>query len=271
MTLGSRDVAEILTRHGVSPSRALGQNFVVDPNTVRRIARLAGCGPGDRVVEVGAGAGCLTMALVATGAAVTALEVDRHLEPVLAETLAGLPVRLLIADAMTVDWDVLLGAGPWTLVANLPYNVGTPLLAGLLDDVPAIERFLVMVQREVADRLVADPGGRIYGALSVKVASWATARIVGSVPATVFMPRPRVDSALVELVRHPTPRLPEDVDRAEWEELVRRGFAQRRKMLRSALRGTVDQASFATAGIDPSARAETLDVEEWVALWRASR
>jgi 16S rRNA (adenine1518-N6/adenine1519-N6)-dimethyltransferase len=282
MTLGRREVIELLARHGVSPGRALGQNFVVDPNTVRRIARLAGCGPGDRVVEVGAGVGCLTLALVETGAEVTALEIDRHLAPVLEETLAGLPVRVVIGDAMTVDWGEVLAAapgaapgehsaGPWRLVANLPYNVGTPLLARLLDEVPAIERFLVMVQREVGERLVADPGGRAYGALSVKVASWATARIVGSVPASVFLPRPRVDSVLVELVRHAEPRLPADVDRAGWEELVRQGFAQRRKMLRSALRTTADAAAFAAAGVDPSARAETLDVEQWVALWRATR
>ena len=192
MTLTRREVVDLLERHGVRPSRALGQNFVVDPNTVRRIARLAGVGPGDHVVEIGAGVGCLTLALAETGAAVTAIETDRHLIAPLTEATAGAEVSVVHADAREVCWPRLLGTDRWVLVANLPYNVGTPLLADLLDEAPQIGRFVVMVQAEVADRLVAGPSdGKAYGALSVKVASWATARRLASVSPTVFLPQPR--------------------------------------------------------------------------------
>ena len=162
MTLTRAQVSEQLARIDRHPSRALGQNFVVDPNTVRRIARLAGVGPGDRVVEVGPGLGTLTLALVETGAEVTAVEIDRHLVPLLRENVAGTSTTVVEADAMSLDWAGLLGAGPWSLVANLPYNVATPLIADLLDDVPAITRMLVMVQREVGERLAAAPGDDGY-------------------------------------------------------------------------------------------------------------
>jgi 16S rRNA (adenine1518-N6/adenine1519-N6)-dimethyltransferase len=159
VTTSPREAAELLARHGLAPRRSLGQNFVVDPNTVRRIARLAGVGPGDRVVEIGAGLGALTEALADTGAAVTAVEVDHGLMAVLAERLSGRGVRLVEGDARRLDWPAVLGAeGGWVLVANLPYNVATPLVADLLDGVPAVERMLVMVQREVGERLAAAPG-----------------------------------------------------------------------------------------------------------------
>ncbi|MBK9180528.1 MAG: 16S rRNA (adenine(1518)-N(6)/adenine(1519)-N(6))-dimethyltransferase RsmA [Acidimicrobiales bacterium] len=264
MTLSPRDVAELLARHGLAPSRALGQNFVVDPNTVRRIARLAEVGPGDRVVEVGPGLGSLTLALVETGAAVTAVELDRGLAEVLrTEVLVGTGVRLVEADALRVDWAGLLGEGPWVLVANLPYNVATPLVAGLLDTVPQIVRMLVMVQREAAERLAAGPGDPAYGAVSVKVAYWATAEVVGRVPASVFVPRPKVESALVRIVRRATPAVGAEVDRVRLFELVRAGFGQRRKMLRRSLAGLVAPEAFAAAGVRPEARAEELGVEEW--------
>ena len=155
MTLSASEVSRLLREHHVTPSRALGQNFVVDPNTVRRVARLAGVGPGDRVVEVGAGLGSLTLALAETGAEVTAIERDRALlgalREVLAERAPERNVKVVEADAMHLDWDGLLGVeGPWVLVANLPYNIATPLVADLLDGVPQVERMLVMVQREVA-------------------------------------------------------------------------------------------------------------------------
>lgn len=261
-----RQLTELLDRHGLTASRALGQNFVVDPNTVRRIARLAGVGPGDHVVEIGAGLGSLTLALVETGAAVTAVEMDRHLLPVLAEVLADTSVRLVSGDAMELDWAAVLAESPrWSLVANLPYNVATPMVCDLLDDVPAIERMLVMVQLEAAERLVAAPGSRIYGIPSVKVAYWGAARIVGRVGPDVFTPRPRVDSALVEIVRHPGgPRVPGDPDRLF--ALVRAGFGQRRKMLRRALSGLVDEHVFELAAVEPTARAEQLDLEAWSRL-----
>lgn len=254
-------VTELLDRHGLHPSRSLGQNFVVDPNTVRRIARLAGVGPGDRVVEIGAGLGSLTLALLATGAAVTAVEVDRHLLPVLSTVVEPAGATVVAGDALLLDWSEVLDGDGWVLVANLPYNVASPLVADLLDGVPAIRRMLVMVQREVGERWAAGVGDPAYGALSVKIAYWARARVVGRVPATVFLPQPRVESVLVGIERRAEPAVP--ADRERLFGLVRAGFAQRRKMLRRSLAGVVDPAAFPCAGIRPEARAEELDVQAW--------
>ena len=265
-----REAADLLARHGLAPRRSLGQNFVVDANTVRRIARLAAVGPGDHVLEIGPGLGALTEALAATGAAVTAVEVDTGLVAVLEDRLTGSGVRIVEADARRADWPALLAeADRWVLVANLPYNIATPLVADLLDDVPAVGRMLVMVQREVAQRLAAPPGDPAYGAVSVKVAYWARAEIVGRVPATVFLPRPNVESALVSIVRRPEPAVGADVERDALFALVRAGFGQRRKMLRRSLAGRVSPGAFATAGIRPEARAEELGVEDWGRLTRA--
>jgi 16S rRNA (adenine1518-N6/adenine1519-N6)-dimethyltransferase len=257
---------ELLAEHGIRPSRALGQNFVADPNTVRRIARLAGVGPGDQVLEIGAGLGSLSLALAGTGAQVTAVEVDRYLLPALRHTVEAAGVTVVEGDAMTLDWDPLLGAAPgaWTLVANLPYNIATPLVADLLDQVPAIGRLLVMVQREVGERLAAAAGSDAYGAVSVKVAYWATAQVVGRVPASVFIPRPSVESALVRIQRREQPAVdPALVPPEELFQLVRAGFGQRRKMLRRSLEGLIGAAEFECAQIEPTARAEELDVVAW--------
>jgi 16S rRNA (adenine1518-N6/adenine1519-N6)-dimethyltransferase len=257
-------IRELLDRIGRHPRRELGQNFVADPNTVRRIAQLAAVGEGDHVVEVGAGMGSLTLALAETGACVVAVEIDDHLVPVLDESVADRDnVRVVHGDAMRLDWGTLLAGAPrWTLVANLPYNIATPLVADLLDEVPAIDHMLVMVQREVAERLAANPGSSAYGAVSVKTAYWATARLAGVVPASVFVPRPNVESALVDIVRHdPPPAPPGDLF-----DLVRRGFNQRRKMLRRSLAGTVSSEAFAAARIEPTARPEELSVADWVRL-----
>lgn len=273
MTIGRTQAAAQLDARGLAPRRSLGQNFVVDANTVRRIARLADIGPGHHVVEVGAGLGSLTRALAETGATVIAVEIDDHLIPILRENTEGLDnVRVIHADAMSLDWDALLdGAASWTLVANLPYNVATPLIADLLDGVPRITSMLVMVQKEVGERLVASPRSAAYGAVSVKVAYWATGSIVGVVPPSVFLPRPNVDSALVRIVRRASPAVDNDVDRDHLFALVRAGFGQRRKMLRRSLAAVVtDPAAFERAGVDPTMRAEELDVEAWGRLARAT-
>ena len=267
MTHSRPAVRELLTDHGLAPRRDLGQNFVADPNTVRRIARAAGVGPGDHVVEVGAGLGSLTLALAETGATVTALEVDRGLAAVLRAVVADVDnVTVVEGDAMTLDWSTLLAdADRWCLVANLPNNVATPLVADLLDGVPAIERFLVMVQKEVAQRLAAPAQHPAYGAVSVKVAYWATARMVGDVPASVFFPRPNVASALVEIVRRPPP----EVDRNAMFGLVKTAFGQRRKMLRRSLVDHVTPLQFEQAEVAPTARPEELGLDQWVRLTRA--
>ena len=262
MTHTRTQVNALLEAHGLGPSRALGQNFVVDPNTVRRIARLAGVGPDTPVVEIGAGLGSLTLALAETGASVTAVEIDRHLRPILEEVVAGLPVTVVAGDAMELDWDALLAAHDrWVLVANLPYNVATPLVLDLLRDVPKIERMLVMVQLEAGERLVAEPGSGAYGIPSVKVALRARARLVGKVGPDVFVPRPRVDSALVEIVRRSEPAT--DADPDQLVALVERGFNQRRKMLRRSLAGIVSPDAFAAAAVDPEDRPERLSVQDW--------
>ncbi len=269
MTLSGRDVRRLLDEHGIDPSRARGQNFVVDPNTVRRVARLAGVGPGDRVVEIGAGLGSLSLALAETGAAVTAIEVDPRLVPVLRSMVEPVGVSVVQADAMRLDWAALLGAAPWSLVANLPYNVATPLVADLLDGVPAVVRMVVMVQREVAERLAAGPGDEAYGAVSVKVSYWATAAVVGRVAPTVFLPPPKVESALVRIERRPEPAVG-DVDREWLFRLVAAGFGQRRKMLRRSLAGLVAPDDFVAAHVREDARAEELGVEEWARLARCT-
>jgi 16S rRNA (adenine1518-N6/adenine1519-N6)-dimethyltransferase len=278
VTLSHPEVLDLLGRHGITPSRALGQNFVADANTVRRVARLAGVGPGSRVVEVGAGLGSLTLALVATGARVVAIERDRRLVPVLRQVLEdkapGADVEVVEADAMKLDWPQLLGPVPgWDLVANLPYNVATPLVADLLDQVPAIERMVFMVQAEVAQRLAAHVGNPAYGAVSVKVAYWAQARLLGPAPATVFVPRPKVGSALVGLARRPQVAVdPALVGADELFALVRAGFGQRRKMLRRSLAAAgVGPEVFARAGVDQEARAEDLSIQDWGRLAVASR
>jgi 16S rRNA (adenine1518-N6/adenine1519-N6)-dimethyltransferase len=270
VTLSRPEVLRLIEENRISPSRALGQNFVADPNTVRRIARIAGVGPGDRVVEIGAGLGSLTLALLGTGAAVTAVERDRWLVPVLRRVLEerapSTPVQVVEADAMHLDWGALLvPAHGWVLVANLPYNVATPLVADLLDCVPAVERMLVMVQDEVGRRLAATVGDPFYGAVSVKVAYWADAALAGTVPSSVFVPRPKVGSALVSIRRRPVPAVdPHLVAPGALFEIVKAGFAQRRKMLRRSLAAIgVPGTVFADAGIDERSRAEELSVVEW--------
>lgn len=279
MSLGRPDVQRLLAEHGLRPSRALGQHFVADPNTVRRVVRLAGVGPGSAVVEVGPGLGSLTLALADAGAGVVAVEVDAGLAGVVREVVAGRAVEVVEADALHVDWERLLSrpvpgtgddAAAWSLVANLPYNVATPLVVGVLEGAPRVRRLLVMVQREVGERLAAGPGDRVYGAVSVKVAYYAEARVLSRVPASVFVPRPRVESVLVRIRRRPHVAVdPAAVSADRLFAVVRAGFAQRRKMLRRALAGVLPAEAFTEAEVDPRRRAEELSVEEWgrLAAW----
>lgn len=270
VTLSRTDITRILQEHGLAPRRAFGQNFVADPNTVRRIARLADVKAGDLVIEIGAGLGSLTLALAETGAQVIAIEVDHGLVPVLKAVVADQAlVTVVEGDAMSLDWNALIPADRTAVVvANLPYNIATPLIADLLDDMPRIVRFVVMVQKEVALRLAAPPGSADYGAVSVKVAYWATARLLGDVPPSVFVPRPKVTSSIIEITRRPHPAIDQSVSPTELFSVIRKAFGQRRKMLRRSLAEITSSETFAQARIAPEARPEELDVEQWGRLVR---
>jgi 16S rRNA (adenine1518-N6/adenine1519-N6)-dimethyltransferase len=261
------ELSALLSSHGLTPSRALGQNFVVDPNTVRRVARLAAVGPGDLVLEIGAGLGSLTLALAETGAQVEALEVDRYLLEPLRRIVEPHGVRVHHADALSADYESILGGRVAVVVANLPYNVATPVVLHLLEGVPLVRRMLVMVQRETAERLAAVAGDDAYGAVSLRVQYFADARVVGRVPATVFLPRPRVESALVEVVRRESVRVdPDLVSEAALFDVVRTAFAHRRKMLRRSLAEWASEGVFERAGIDSTRRPEELTLEEFARL-----
>ncbi len=257
------EVKALLKRHGVSPDKRLGQHFLADPNITRKIARLAEVGPGDRVVEVGPGTGTLTAALEQTGAAVTAIEVDHSLRPILEEVTNA---TLIFADAAELDLVQALGPGEWTFVSNLPYNVGTSIVLDALKAVPQIRRFVVMVQLEVAERLVAMPGSKTYGLPSVVTSLHGVGHIALRVPAQVFVPPPRVGSAVVVIDRRPAHRL---TPRAI--EIAASAFNQRRKMLRKSLSGTFsDPAAVAErAGLEPTVRPEDLDPTDFLRLAEA--
>jgi 16S rRNA (adenine1518-N6/adenine1519-N6)-dimethyltransferase len=262
--LGRAETRDLLERHGIRLRRDLGQHFLVEPNLVRRIVEISGIGPGSQVVEIGAGAGTLTRALAATGARVIAYEIDAALRPALEETV-GAAVEIRFADAAAVDWETALPPGEWVVVANLPYNVGTPIVLTMLRAVPRIVRLVVMLQREAVDRLVADPGSKVFGLPSVVVRLNGTVRTALRVPAHVFFPEPKVASAVAVI-----DRIPADPASEAAIGLAAAGFGQRRKMLRSALKDRVSEAALRTAGIDPAARAETLDPADWLRLARAS-
>jgi 16S rRNA (adenine1518-N6/adenine1519-N6)-dimethyltransferase len=264
MTAQTRtEIAALLARHDLSPSHRLGQHFLADANITRKIVDLADVERGDRVVEVGAGTGTLTVALAAAGASVRAYEIDTGLRPLLEEVISGMDVELRTVDVMTVDFSRELVGHPWKMVANLPYNVGTPMLLDALRRAPQIERFVIMVQREVAERLVADPGSREYGIPSVVAGIHAHRKLSFRVPPQVFYPAPSVESAVVLLDRLPAPA---NAERAI--EIAAAGFQQRRKMLRRSLAAVFDDPASALqeAGIDPTARAEDLAPADFVRL-----
>ena len=246
MTHSHRDITELLAAHGLAPRRAFGQNFVSDPNTVRRIARMANVNATDHVVEIGAGLGSLTLALAETGARITAIEIDHGIAPVLRDVVKDLPnVSVVVGDALELDWNEIIPPGSSAVVvANLPYNVATPLVADLLDAIPQISRFVVMVQKEVALRLASSVGSSDYGAISVKVAYWATARVLGDVPPSVFIPRPKVTSSIIEITRRETPAVGPHIAPQQLFKVIRTGFGQRRKMLRRSLAAIATPENF---------------------------
>jgi 16S rRNA (adenine1518-N6/adenine1519-N6)-dimethyltransferase len=295
--LGPGDVRALAGRLGVRPSKRRGQNFVIEAGTVRKIASLAAVGPDDVVLEVGPGLGSLTLALLeADPARVVAVEIDPVLAGALPETVAArAPTRadrltVLTADALAVGGPELAGpsvltadalavggpelavpsgAGPTVLVANLPYNVAVPVVLHLLAAVGSLRRGLVMVQAEVAERMCAPPGSRVYGVPSVKLAWYAAARLAGTVPRSVFWPVPNVDSRLVAFTRHDPP--PTTASREQVFAVVDAAFGQRRKTLRAALAGWAGSAAQAerllrAAGIDPGARGESLGVAQFARL-----
>jgi 16S rRNA (adenine1518-N6/adenine1519-N6)-dimethyltransferase len=263
-------VRELLARHDLRPTKALGQHYLADPNTARKVARLGGIEPGETVLEVGPGLGSLTLALREAGAAVVAVEADARLLPALDEVLGGDPlVRVELADALRVDLGALAPQAR-RLVANLPYNIAATLVLKVLAEVPAIGHLVVMVQREVGERLAAAPGTDAYGAPSAKLAALAQARVLSPVSRHVFVPEPRVDSVLLGVERREHPALA-GLDHAELVRVIDAAFAQRRKTLRNALRGLgLDAAGVEALGraaaVDLGLRAERLDVAAFAAL-----
>ena len=261
---GRSRIRELLASHQLSPRKSLGQHFLADPNIIRKIVRTAGVGSGSLVVEIGGGTGTLTEALAATGASVVVYEIDDGLVDVLDGVVGNLPnVEVRHEDASRVDLEQALGGGPWTLVANLPYNVGTGILLDALRRAPRVTRFVAMVQREVADRLLAEPGSKIYGVPSVITALYATGGPKFSVGPDVFYPKPQVGSTVLALDRIEPPEKAEDA-----VSIAAVAFQQRRKMLRKSLESVIDDpaTTLLAAGIDPTARAEDLQPLDFVTL-----
>jgi 16S rRNA (adenine1518-N6/adenine1519-N6)-dimethyltransferase len=285
--LGPSDVRTLAESLGTSPTKKWGQNFVVDAGTVRRIVRIAGVQPHDHVVEVGPGLGSLTLALLETGARVTAIEIDPNLAAALPATVAlrapeqSSALTVIQDDAMRVRALAVAGdpggddstdAGPTLLVANLPYNVSVPVILHFLEHFPTLERVLVMVQSEVADRLAAPPGSRTYGIPSAKAAWYCEVRRAGDVGRSVFWPVPRVDSALVLMHRRGVPLT--SAPRERVFAVIDAAFAQRRKALRGALAGVAGSAANAeaalrSAGIEPLTRGEQLGIEAFARIAEA--
>jgi 16S rRNA (adenine1518-N6/adenine1519-N6)-dimethyltransferase len=281
--LGPAEVRQLAARLDLRPTKQRGQNFVIDPNTVRRIVREAQVGPDDVVVEIGPGLGSLTLALLEVAGRVVAIEVDEALAGLLPETVAAHApgqadrFEVVLADAMRVG--SVPGPPPTALVANLPYNVSVPVLIHMLTLLPSLERGLVMVQAEVADRLAAPPGSKTYGVPSVKAAWFADVRRAGSIGRNVFWPAPNVDSGLVAWTRREPPVT--TASREQVLAVVDAAFAQRRKQLRAALRplagsGEAAEAALLRAGIDPTTRGEVIGVEDFARIaegmpWDESR
>lgn len=272
--LTSSDIRELCAQLNIRPTKTLGQNFVNDPGTVRKIVRNAGVQAGEQVLEIGPGLGSLTLALLEAGAQVSAVEIDPPLAQALPITAqARFPeakLQVFTADALTITGpESIDGATPTRLVANLPYNVAVPIVLTVLEKLPSIQTVLVMVQAEVADRLAATPGNKIYGVPSAKVAWYASARRTLTIGRNVFYPVPNVDSALVKIERRPHPDTA--ATREQVFAVIDAAFAQRRKTLRQALAGLAGSAGAAQealerAGVSPTARGETLDIDQFAAV-----
>ncbi|GAA4111862.1 16S rRNA (adenine(1518)-N(6)/adenine(1519)-N(6)) -dimethyltransferase RsmA [Knoellia locipacati] len=271
--LGAAQIRDLAARLGIRPTKTWGQNFVIDANTVQRIARVAGIGADDVVVEVGPGLGSLTLALLPVARYVTVVEVDPVLAEALPETVRtvapAVADRLTVVHADALRVEELPGEAPTALVANLPYNVSVPVVLSFLERFESIERILVMVQLEVAERLAATPGSKIYGVPSVKAAWYADVALAGNVSRSVFWPVPNVDSGLVSLTRRQPPET--SATRQQVFACIDAAFAQRRKTLRAALASWAGspqaaEAALVAAGIDPRTRGEQLDVHQFAAI-----
>ncbi|MFK4789262.1 16S rRNA (adenine(1518)-N(6)/adenine(1519)-N(6))-dimethyltransferase RsmA [Microbacterium sp. ZW T5_56] len=274
--LGAAEIRRLAAELDVTPTKKLGQNFVVDANTVRKIVTAARVQAGERVVEIGPGLGSLTLAILETGASVTAVEIDHRLAARLPQTaqergVAEGALTVLDADALRITE---LPGDPTVLVANLPYNVSVPVLLHFMENFGTIRRGVVMVQAEVAERLAAGPGSKVYGSPSVKAAWYGSFALAGTVSRQVFWPVPNVDSLLVAFRRDDEPRGTEDERRATFE-IIDAAFGQRRKMLRQALSGVLGGSAAAAsevlerAGVEPTARGESLTVEDYLRIARA--
>ena len=243
----------------------------MDPNLARAIAADAGAGRGGRVVEVGAGFGSVTLALAATGAHVVAIEFDRAVAPALREVVAGVDrISVVVADALSLDWAAILGRERWTMASNLPYNIAVPVLMRMLEEAPRVSPYVVVVQRELAERLAAVSGSPAYGGVSVKLAFHADVQTLRRVPSEVFWPRPSIDSSVIRLTPRP-PRLGVDVDRGPLFAVIDAAFAERRKTMSNALRrlgagAPTVRRVLSDAGVEPSSRPEELDVAAFARL-----
>ena len=268
MVVGKSDLKDMMEKHDLRPSKSLGQNFVVDPNTILKIIRAANIEKGEQILEIGPGLGSLTSQLSVTSK-VVAIELDRYLVPALEEVLNQFGkrenVEIVQEDAMKIDWQEFFAQrqGVWKMVANLPYNIATPLLVTLLENAPEIQAIYVMVQLEVGERFAASPKSKAYGIPSVKAQYWAETKVLGKVSPNVFLPVPKVDSAILQIIRKPSTS---EVNYANFSRLIQTAFQHRRKMIRKSLNTLVPLANFSIAELSPQARPEELSVTDWVKL-----
>ncbi|MEC7607640.1 MAG: 16S rRNA (adenine(1518)-N(6)/adenine(1519)-N(6))-dimethyltransferase RsmA [Actinomycetota bacterium] len=268
MVIGKSDLKNIMEQHDLKPSKSLGQNFVVDPNTILKIIRAANIEKHQQILEIGPGLGALTSQL-STTSQVVAIELDRYLVPALEEVLNHFGerenVEIIHQDAMKIDWKEFFShrQGIWKMVANLPYNIATPLIVTLLENAPEIQSIFVMVQLEVGERFAASPKSKAYGIPSVKAQYWAETKVLGKVSPNVFLPVPKVDSAILQIIRKPSPP---EVNYTNFSRLIQTAFQHRRKMIRKSLSTLIPISNFTIAEISPQSRPEELSVADWVKL-----